>query len=57
MSDLVFIAFPNEQKAEEVRQKVLAMQKEYLIELGDAVVVVKDPNGHVKLNQLIVDED
>ena len=53
MSDLVFIAFPNEQKAEEVRQKVLAMQKEYLIELGDAVVVVKDPNGHVKLNELI----
>jgi uncharacterized membrane protein len=53
MSDLVFIAFPSEQKAEEVRQKVLEMQKEYLIELGDAVVVVKDPNGHVKLNQLM----
>jgi uncharacterized membrane protein len=53
MSDLVFIAFPTEQKAEEVRQKVLALQKEYLIELGDAVVVVKEPNGHVKLNQLV----
>jgi uncharacterized membrane protein len=33
MSDLVFIAFDSEQKAEEVREKVLAMQKEYLIEL------------------------
>ncbi len=53
MSDLVFIAFPSEQKAEEVRDKVLAMQKEYLIELGDAVVAVKDQNGRVKLNQLI----
>jgi uncharacterized membrane protein len=53
MSDLVFIAFPSEQKAEEVRDKVLAMQKEYLIELGDAVVAVKDGNGRVKLNQLI----
>jgi uncharacterized membrane protein len=53
MSDLVFIAFPSEQKAEEVRDKVLAMQKEYLIELGDAVVAVKDENGRVKLNQLI----
>lgn len=53
MSDLVFIAFPTEQKAEEVRQKVLAMQREYLIELGDAVVVVKDQSGAVKLNQLI----
>jgi len=28
------------------------MQKEYLIELGDAVIAVKRPNGHVKLNQL-----
>lgn len=53
MSDLVFIAFPSEQRAEEVRQKVLSMQREYLIELGDAVVVVKDPEGHIKLNQLM----
>jgi uncharacterized membrane protein len=42
MADLVVIAFPNEAKAEEVRQKLLAMQKEYLIELGDAVIAVKD---------------
>jgi uncharacterized membrane protein len=53
MSDLVFIAFPNEQKAEEVRDKVLALQKEYLIELGDAVIAVKDEKGRVKLNQLV----
>lgn len=53
MSDLVFIAFPDEKKAEEVRKKVLEMQREYLIELGDAVVVVKDADGRVKLNQLI----
>ena len=31
---------------------LLAMQKEYLIELGDAVVAVKDDRGRVKLNQL-----
>jgi uncharacterized membrane protein len=53
MSDLVFIAFPNEQKAEEVRQKLLALQKEYLIELGDAVIAVKDDKGRVKLNQMM----
>ena len=53
MSDLIFIAFNSEQKAEEVRDKVLEMQKEYLIELGDAVVAVKDANGRIKLNQLI----
>jgi uncharacterized membrane protein len=53
MSDLVFIAFPTEQQAEEVRQKVLSLQREYLIELGDAVVVVKNEKGEVKLNQMI----
>src|SRR5208282_2476834 len=52
MSDLVVIAFPSEAKAEEVRQKLLDMQKDYLIELGDAVVAVKQPSGSVKLNQL-----
>ena len=53
MSDLVVIAFPSEAKAEEVRQKVLDLQKEYLIELGDAAIAVKQPNGSVKLNQLV----
>jgi uncharacterized membrane protein len=52
MNDLLVIAFSSEQKAEEVRQKLFQMQKEYLIELGDAVVAVKDPDGHIKLNQL-----
>jgi len=53
MSDLVFIAFPSEQKAEEVRERILALQKDYLIELGDAVIAVKDDKGRVKLNQMI----
>src|SRR5437588_13036539 len=52
MSDLVVIAFPTEAAAEEVRKKLLDMQQEYLIELGDAVIAVKQPNGGVKLNQL-----
>jgi uncharacterized membrane protein len=52
MSDLVVIEFPSEAKAEEVRQKLLDMQKEYLIELGDAVIAVRQPNGRIKLNQL-----
>ena len=52
MSDLVVIEFPSEAKAEEVRQKLLDMQKDYLIELGDAVIAIKQPNGGVKLNQL-----
>jgi uncharacterized membrane protein len=53
MSDLVFIAFDSEKNAEEVRDKVLAMQKEYLIEVSDAVIATRDENGRVKLNQLM----
>ena len=53
MADLVEIAFPSEEKAEEVRRKLLDLQKEYLIELGDAVIAVKQPDGRVKLNQLV----
>ena len=53
MAELVVIAFPNEEKAEAVRQKLLTMQKDYLIELGDAVIAVKDDKGRVKLNQLL----
>jgi uncharacterized membrane protein len=53
VSDLVFISFPNEEQAEAVRDKLLDLQKEYLIELGDAVIAVKDEKGRVKLNQLL----
>lgn len=53
MSDLVFIAFENEQKAEEVRDRILGMQREYLIDIGDAVIAVRDDKGRVKLNQLM----
>jgi uncharacterized membrane protein len=53
MAELVVISFPSEAKAEEVRQKLLAMQKDYLIELGDAVIAVKDAKGGIKLNQLL----
>jgi uncharacterized membrane protein len=52
MSDLVVVAFPTEAKAEEVRKKLLDMQQEYLIDLEDAVVAVKQADGQVKLNQL-----
>jgi uncharacterized membrane protein len=52
LSDLLVIEFPSEEKAEGVREMLLSMQQEYLIELGDAVVAVKDATGHIKLNQL-----
>ena len=53
MSDLVAIIYPSEQKAEDVRQRLLNLQKEYLISLGDAVIAVKTDGGQIKLNQLV----
>jgi uncharacterized membrane protein len=53
MSDLVAIIYPSEAKAEEVRQRLLKLQKEYLITLGDAVIAVKTESGSIKLNQLV----
>jgi uncharacterized membrane protein len=52
MSDLVVVEFPSEAKAEEVRRKLLDLQSEYLIELEDAVIAIKQANGRVKLDQL-----
>src|SRR6516165_7427556 len=53
MSTLVAIGYDDPFKAEEVRLKLRKMQKDYLIDLGDAVVAVKDENGKVKLHQAI----
>jgi uncharacterized membrane protein len=53
MSDLIAIVYPTEAKAEEVRQRLFKLQKEYLITLGDAVIATKTEGGQVKLNQLV----
>jgi uncharacterized membrane protein len=53
MEDLIVITYPSEARAEEMRKKILELQSEYLIEISDAVIAVKQEDGHVKLNQLI----
>ena len=53
MSDLIAIVYPSEAKAEEVRQRLLKLQKEYLITINDAVIAVKTDQGSIKLNQLV----
>jgi len=53
MSDLVVIVYPTEARAEEMRQKLFTLQKEYLIDIGDAAIAVMHENGKVKLNQLL----
>ncbi len=53
MSDLVVIGFKDENKAIEMRSELLKLQKEYLIEMEDVVVVTKDDEGKVKLHQAV----
>jgi uncharacterized membrane protein len=52
MSELIVIGYDDKFKAEEVRLALLRMQRDYLVDLEDAVVAVKDENGKVKLNQI-----
>jgi uncharacterized membrane protein len=52
-STLVVIEYDDPYKAEEMRVKLIKMQKEYLIDLEDAVVAVKDDKGKIKLHQSI----
>jgi uncharacterized membrane protein len=49
MSTLVVVGFDEPYKAEEVRLKLEKMQSEYLLDLEDAVVAVKDEKGKVKI--------
>ncbi|VXD23361.1 conserved hypothetical protein [Planktothrix serta PCC 8927] len=53
MSDLIAIAYDSEYKAEEVRLTLIKLQKEHLIELEDAAVIVKNAEGKVKLKQAV----
>ena len=53
MSTLVVIEYDDRFKAEEMRVKLLRMQKEYLVDLEDAVVAVKDCEGRIKLHQAV----
>jgi uncharacterized membrane protein len=52
-SNLVVIEYDDKYKAEEMRLKLIKMQKEYLIDLDDAVVAVRDEKGKIKLHQSI----
>jgi uncharacterized membrane protein len=53
MSTLVVIGYDDQFKAEEVRLSLMKMQKDYLIDLEDAVVAVKDQKGKLRLHQAV----
>ena len=53
MSDLIAVGFKGEDTADQVLNKLQALQKEYLIDLEDSCVVVRDKAGQVHLKQAV----
>ena len=53
MADLVCVAFDDPTTADRALTELTALQKEYLIELKDACVVVRSPDGEVHLHQAV----
>jgi len=53
MSDLLVIAFDDEATGFELRSELVKMQKEYLIQLEDAVVVTRPTAEDIQLHQAV----
>jgi uncharacterized membrane protein len=53
MSELIVVSFKGEDTADQVLNKMLAMQKEHLVDMEDAVVAVRDKNGKIRLKQSV----
>ncbi len=53
MSNLVVVTFDDESTAFEMRAELSKMQREYLIEMEDAVVVTKNSEGKIQLHQAV----
>jgi uncharacterized membrane protein len=53
VSDLIVLAFDNETGALQVRDKLFELQKQQLIMLADAAVVIRKEDGKVKVKQAV----
>jgi uncharacterized membrane protein len=53
VSELIVVAFDDPNKADEVLNELRMLQREYLIDLEDAVVAVHRPDGKVQLKQSV----
>jgi uncharacterized membrane protein len=51
MSELIVVGFDSPEEADRVLVRLAGLKKEYLIDLEDAVVVVRDTEGKVHLKQ------
>ncbi|HKN93088.1 MAG TPA: DUF1269 domain-containing protein [Thermoleophilaceae bacterium] len=53
MSNLIAVAYPDQETAESVRSTLRQLTTEHVIELEDAVVVTRDDDGQVHLHQAV----
>lgn len=53
MAQLIIVGYQDMHKAEEVRTTLLKLQREYLLDLEDAVVVTKKKDGKIQIRQAI----
>ena len=53
MAELVVIGFDTQEEADRVLTELHRLQKEYLIDLNDAVVAVRSDDGKVRLKQSV----
>ncbi len=53
MSDLIVLAFKDETSAAQMRDELVGLQKQHLISLADAAVVVRKQDGKVKVKQAV----
>ena len=52
MSDLLVVGYDDKHQADEVRLRLIKLQREYLVDLADAVVAVRQADGKVELHQV-----
>ena len=53
MSDLIVVAFKDEATAFEMRAELVRLQKDYLMEMEDVVIVTRTEGGEVQLHQAV----
>ena len=53
MSELVVLGFDTADRADAVLNRLVQLEKEYLVDLEDAVIAVRDAQGKVRLKQSV----
>ena len=53
MSELLVIGYDTPEEAEQARVTLIDLSRDYLVDVGDAVVAAVDAKGRIKLNQMV----